>query len=123
MPNGLGFAKALRRSMTDAERLIWMHLRAGRFGEWKFRRQVPLGPYVVDFVCFRARLVVELDGGQHVERADYDSARTAWLDANGFRVIRFWNHDALLRTDDVLAAIWDVLSPSPQPLSRKGRGA
>jgi very-short-patch-repair endonuclease len=116
MPNGLGFAKVLRRSMTDTERLIWSHVRAGRFGEWKFRRQVPLGPYIVDFVCFRARLIVELDGGQHVDRAEYDADRTAGLEARGFRVIRFWNHDVLLRTDDVLAAIWAALDPSPPPL-------
>ena len=68
-------------------------------------------------------LIVELDGGQHVERAPYDSARTAWLSAQGLRVIRFWNDDVLVRTDDVLAAIWEALAPSPQPLSRKGRGA
>jgi len=123
MPNGLGFAKALRRSMTDAERLIWMHLRAGCFGEWKFRRQVPLGPYIVDFVCFKARLIVELDGGQHAEQGAYDAARTAWLQARGFRVIRFWNHDVLLRTDKVLGAIWDALAPSPQPLPHEGGGA
>jgi very-short-patch-repair endonuclease len=109
--------------MTDSERLIWTHLRAGRFGDWKFRRQVPLGPYIVDFVCFKARLIVELDGGQHVDRADYDAARTAWLEARGFSVIRFWNSDALAFTDDVLAAIWESLAPSPQPLSHEGRGA
>jgi very-short-patch-repair endonuclease len=122
-PNRLGFAKVLRRSMTDAERLIWMHLRAARFGEWKFRRQVPLGPYIVDFVCFKARLIVEIDGGQHVERAHYDDARTAWLASQGLRVIWFWNDDVLIRTDDVLAAIWEALAPSPPPLSHEGRGA
>ncbi len=70
MPKRLEFARTLRKTMTDAERALWFHLRAKRFQGWKFRRQQPIGNYVVDFVCFEACLIIELDGGQHTEEAD-----------------------------------------------------
>src|SRR5260221_493475 len=82
-------AKELRSQMTGAEQRLWYHLRAGRFQGWKFRRQVPLGRYVVDFLCEEARLVVEVDGGQHAERLEQDSARTQWLAAQGYAIVRF----------------------------------
>jgi adenine-specific DNA-methyltransferase len=72
---------------------------------WKFRRQIGIGPYIADFVCSEARLVLEIDGSQHVERADYDEQRTAAIEALGYRVLRLWNHDVLARTDQVLDAI------------------
>ena len=96
--------------MTDAEQRLWYHLRAGRFQGWKFRRQVPLGPYVVDFLCEQARLIVEVDGGQHAELIERDLARTEWLIAQGYEVIRFWNNDVLTNTDGVLATLSPALS-------------
>ena len=90
---------------------------------YKFKRQVIIGPYIVDFVCFEARLVIEADGGQHVEQAVDDKRRTALLESKGFRVIRFWNHDILQNIDSVLEDIHKQLmnTPSPQP-SPSGRG-
>src|SRR3954465_11451881 len=96
-------AKSLRAETTDAERLLWRHLRGHRFEGRKFKRQEPLGAYIVDFVCHDARLIIEIDGGQHVEQAAYDEKRTAFLAAQGYRVIRFWNNEVLGQTDDVLA--------------------
>ena len=111
------FAKALRQNMTDAERLLWKHLRAHRYMGQKFRRQQPIGPYIVDFVHFGARLIVECDGGQHNENPA-DKRRDAWLQAQGFHVLRFWNHDILNRTESVLSTIFNILTP----LSPRGRG-
>ena len=109
-------AKALRRSMTDAERRIWYHVRAHRFQNFSFRRQVPIGPYIVDFVCHSGKVIVELDGGQHFE-ADHlakDARRDAYLAALGFRVMRFSNIDVLTNTTGVLemiaAALGDGMS-------------
>nr|WP_295441605.1 endonuclease domain-containing protein [uncultured Thiodictyon sp.] len=120
-----GFAKALRQNMTDAEQLLWRNLRAHRLDGQKFRRQQPIGPYVVDFVHFGARLIVEADGGQH-NGSDSDSARDVWLREQGFKVIRFWNSDILSNPDGVLSSILEALQPSspplPRPLSREGRG-
>ena len=104
-------AKALRRSMTDAERRIWYHVRAHRFQNFSFRRQVPIGPYILDFVCHAAKLIVELDGGQHFE-ADHlakDPRRDAYLASLGYRVVRFNNLDVLTNTTDVLEMIAAVL--------------
>jgi very-short-patch-repair endonuclease len=91
--------------MTDAERRLWYFLRGSRFQGWKFRRQVPMGPYVADFLCERARLVVEVDGGQHGDNVKRDEARTRWLEARGYRVVRYWNNDVLGNTDGVLTAL------------------
>ncbi|MDX1442345.1 MAG: endonuclease domain-containing protein [Gammaproteobacteria bacterium] len=102
------FAKQLRRNMTDAERKLWRHLRAHRMLGQKFRRQQPLGPYIVDFVHFGARLVVEADGGQHNE-SNHDAVRDAWLKSQGYRVLHFWNNDILNETEAVLAAILNTL--------------
>lgn len=105
--------------MTDAERLLWRHLRGRRFERWKFRRQHQLSNYIVDFVCLAAGIVIELDGGQHLENAKNDEKRTAALKALGFRVVRFWNDDVLIRTDAVLDEILNALSkvpPHPNPL-------
>ena len=88
-------ARRLRKESTDAERAMWRLLRNRLFADRKFRRQVPVGPYVVDFVCFEERLIVELDGGHHQRREDYDGERTRWLTSQGFRVIRFWNNQVL----------------------------
>jgi len=113
-------ARQLRRNQTDAERKLWSRLRAAQLGV-KFRRQHPVAGYYADFCCIEHRLIVELDGGQHVEQQAYDEQRTKDLQAAGFRVLRFWNDDALLRTDDVLAAIVQALGelPSTHPLPRQ----
>lgn len=107
-------AKTLRGAMTDAERRLWYRLRAHRFAGVKFKRQAPIGPYVVDFICFGGRLVVEVDGGQHSENAS-DETRDAWLDKEGYRVLRFWNDDVLKRTDAVLEEIASALKNTPLP--------
>ncbi|MFN7644366.1 MAG: endonuclease domain-containing protein [Burkholderiales bacterium] len=111
-------ARCLRQTMTDAEQALWYHLRAGRFGGFKFRRQHPLPPYVVDFVCLSQWLVVELDGSQHSPSVDAERDRS--LERAGFRLLRFWNDDVLIQTEAVLAQIWSALhdrtlSPTPLP--------
>jgi very-short-patch-repair endonuclease len=113
--------RKLRSHTTDAEQNLWYHLRAGRMQGLKWRRQHPLHPHVVDFYCHELQLVVELDGGQHGEAVD--AARTAALERQGLRVLRFWNHQVLLEMDAVLDAIWNcvgarTLSPSPSPGGR-----
>ena len=115
------FAKDLRTRMTDAERLLWKHLRAHRLNGQKFRRQQPIGPYIVDFVHLGARLIVEADGGQHNDSAT-DQVRDAWLKAEGYRVLRFWNNDILQNPDAVLEEIFKAVSPSPCPSPLKGEG-
>ena len=82
-------ARDLRKNSTDAERHLWYHLRANRLG-FKFKRQVRIGAYVVDFVCLEKRLIIELDGGQHMDNQIYDTKRTEWLMAHRFKVLRFW---------------------------------
>jgi very-short-patch-repair endonuclease len=101
------FARKLRREQTDVERKLWFALRDRQFHGFKFRRQQPIGPYVVDFVCFEAKLVIELDGEQHGDAAHdaYDRARTERLAADGFRVIRFWNNEMSENFDGVLEGI------------------
>ncbi|MBY0520316.1 MAG: endonuclease domain-containing protein [Sphingomonas sp.] len=121
-------SRALRRDATEAEALLWSRLRAGRMQGWKFRRQVPIGPYIADFICSKAKLVLELDGSQHADQVAYDTRRTAFLVAQGYRVRRFWNNDVLHRIDSVLTAILAALDEPPLPgasrlsLSPAGRG-
>lgn len=113
------FARGLRHRMTDAERALWRHVRGRRFRNWKFRRQHVIGDFIVDFVCLEARLIVELDGGQHVDRSLQDAERTRTLECEGFRVLRFWNDDVLIHIDAVLETILanlEQLSPHPNPL-------
>jgi len=113
------FASSLRRNMTDAEQLLWRHLRAHRLCGRKFRRQQPLAPYVVDFVHFGARLVIEADGGQH-NHSVHDVHRDAWLREQGFRVLRFWNNEILQSHEAVLSVILAALSPGPSPAGGEG---
>jgi very-short-patch-repair endonuclease len=114
-------AKTLRKNMTEAERRLWYYLRAHRFGGYKFKRQVPVGPYVVDFACLSYRLVLEIDGGQHAD-CRRDAVRGAWLKRDGFQVPRFWNNEVLQQTSSVLQVIVQTLqdierkSPSPGAL-------
>jgi len=100
-------ARSLRRDQTEAEARLWEALRAGRLEGWKWRRQVPVGPFIVDFLCLEAALVVELDGGIHAERADRDARRDAYLRTRGLQVLRFWNSELSGRFDHVC---WTILS-------------
>ena len=105
-------AQKLRAEPTDAERVLWVRLRRRQVLGYKFRRQQPLGPYIVDFVCLEKRLVVEVDGSQHQEQRTYDEARTRWLESQGYRVLRFWNNEVLAETDKVIELIAKRLEDS-----------
>ena len=108
-------ARSLRHRMTDAERKLWYLLRNRRFADAKFRRQVPVGPYVADFLSFEKRVVVEVDGGQHAGKTS-DAARDKWFRSQGFTVVRFWNNDVLTNLEGVftqLAAIVERDTPHP----------
>ena len=125
--NLLKNAKALRRNLTEAEQRLWYYLRAHRFMGKKFKRQKPLGRYVVDFVCLEEKLIIELDGGQHAEAVEYDHQRDAWLRSQGYTVLRFWNNEMLNETEGVLERIrvalfvGNTLSPAPLPLAGEGK--
>jgi len=124
--------RSLRTFCTDAEKLLWSNLRGRRLEDAKFRRQMWLGNYIVDFVCLDRRLVIEADGGQHAEQQEYDDRRTAFLAQQGYRVLRFWNNDVRDNLDGVLTSIMNALKEEPSPsqasglgpsLSPEGRGA
>jgi len=102
------FVRKLRSSMTDAETRLWFHLRKRQLNGYRFRRQHPVGRFVADFACLEARLVVELDGSQHLD-SHQDENRKAVMRASGFRTVRFWNDDVLLRTSQVLEKILKAL--------------
>jgi len=106
--------------MTDAERFLWSKLRRRSLGV-KFRRQEPLGPFIVDFVCYEKRLVIEVDGGQHARQRMRDQERDRVLQGMGFRILRFWNPEVLHNIDGVLQKILEALeSPSPQSPPTRG---
>ena len=98
-------ARQLRRDSTEAERVLWELLRNRQLGGHKFRRQTPIGPFFVDFVCMESRLIVELDGSQHQQQAQYDAERTQALESEGFRVKRFWNSEILTDLESVADSI------------------
>ena len=102
-------ARELRRDATDAERRLWSALRDRRLRGYRFRRQHPIGDFIADFACTRHCLIVEADGGQHADN-EADHRRTAWLEAEGWRVLRFWNNDVLANTDGVIETILRELS-------------
>ena len=119
------FSKSLRKRATNTEELPWRHLRAKRFGGLKFRRQQPIGTYIVDFVCFEEKIIVELDGGQHglPEEMNHDNKRNEWFEAQGYKVLRFWDNEVLKNTRAVLEVIWKhcLNHPPLNPLpSREG---
>ena len=115
-----GQARKLRKTPTDAEKVLWKHLRLRQVEGHKFRRQQPLGPYIVDFVCLDRKLIVEVDGGQHLEQSASDAKRTAWLEGRGFRLLRYWNDQVLKEPEAVTEAIWNAFK-SPRPtLPHKG---
>jgi very-short-patch-repair endonuclease len=122
----MDFARQLRREMADAEHFLWHHLRNRALMGRKFRRQFPVGPYITDFACIEAKLVVEIDGGQHAG-LQYDRARTAVIESYGYGVLRFWNTEVLVDIEAVLSAIYMYLDlqsgPHPNPSPAGGRGA
>jgi very-short-patch-repair endonuclease len=102
-------AKELHRNMSPAEEKLWQHLRAHQMGDVHFRNQHAIGNYIVDFCAPRKKLIIELDGSQHLEQQEYDEERTKYLETRGYRVLRFWNNDVLNDMDAVLKVIWDAL--------------
>ena len=120
------YARKLRRNSTRAEALLWRRLKAGQLDGIKIRRQQPIGNFIVDFVSFEKRIVIELDGGQHAITKSRDNDRDRWLVDKGFITMRFWNNDVFENLDGVLAVIRQKCiartSPSPDP-SRQGRGS
>ena len=107
-------ARELRREATEAERVLWGALRNRQLDGHKFRRQTPIGPFIVDFVCMERRLIVEVDGGQHDERREYDEERSAALMSEGFRVVRYWNSEVLSDVEAVADSILlELGGPSP----------
>ena len=107
-PDVQATARRLRRPQTPAEARLWAHLRGQQVDGLKFRRQHPIGRFITDFYCATAHLIVELDGESHEDRQEYDTERTAWLTAQGYRVIRFTNEDVHQRLEMVLQTIWQV---------------
>ena len=112
--------------MTDAEALMWKMLRSRRIADVKFRRQHPIGRYILDFYCHEKKLCIELDGAQHMEAESYDEQRAAWLKAQGIKVLRFWNNQMLAETESVMEAIYNELvltrAPANTPLPQAGEG-
>jgi very-short-patch-repair endonuclease len=118
-----GIAKSLRKNNTDVERLLWNHLKTRQLEDIKFRRQQPIGRYIVDFVSFEKKIVIEIDGSQHSVEKNRDEERDNWLGLQGFKVLRFWNNELLENMEGVLEVIRDhcLLHPPLNPLpSREG---
>jgi very-short-patch-repair endonuclease len=101
-------ARQMRKAMTPAEQLLWLALRGKQLGV-RFRRQAPIGPYIVDFVCFEKRLIVELDGEYHAYTAEQDEVRQRWLESQGFEVVRLGNRLVLTQLEDVVAVLLDAI--------------
>ncbi|NOT66632.1 MAG: endonuclease domain-containing protein [Methylotenera sp.] len=124
MPHkNIEFAKALRTNQTDAELKVWQAVRASRLLNFKFRRQVLIGNFIVDFVCFEKKLIIEIDGGQHLE-SEKDLTRDAKLNAQGYQVLRFWNNEVMQNFEGVLSVIVQKLqtaTPLPSPLPQGER--
>jgi type I restriction enzyme S subunit len=118
-------ARELRKAQTPEEHDLWQQLRAKRFSGFKFRRQQVIGNYIVDFVCFDQKLVIELDGSQHADAKERDESRDRWLSEQGFRVLRFWNNEWMAQAESVLETIWSALHkqpPLPNPSPTRGEG-
>jgi very-short-patch-repair endonuclease len=117
-------ARTLRREMTDAEKILWKHLRAKQIDGFKFRRQEQIGRFIADFVCYETKIIIEADGGQHATEKQKDDERTAWLNSQGFTVLRFWNNEILTNIEGVLEVIRNACCPPPpQPSPTKGGGS
>jgi len=113
-PKIFGHAKELRRNMSPAETKLWQHLRAHQMGDVHFRNQHAIGNYIVDFCAPRRKLIIELDGSQHLEQQEYDNERTKYLETRGYQVLRFWNNDVMNNTEIVLQVIWNALKNEDQ---------
>jgi len=118
----LANAKALRINQTEAENRLWYHLIAHRFMELKFKRQKPMGHYIVDFVCEERHLIIEVDGGQHSDRVGYDQYRDSWLRSQRYTVLRFWNNEVMQQLESVLERVRLAVTLSPSPSPASGRG-
>ena len=118
-------ARMLRRKMTDAEKKLWQMLRSRQTEGYRFRRQVPLGRFIVDFVCHEAKLIVEIDGGQHDPSSELEASRTRFLESEGYRVLWFWNNEVLDNPEGVHSVIAENFtgSPPPKPSPLKGISA
>ncbi len=114
-------ARDLRKASTDAERLLWRHLKAKQLEGLKFRRQEQIGRFIVDFVCYEKSLIIEADGGQHALEREKDEERTLWLNAQGFKVLRFWNHEILTNIEGVLEVVRGSGHSLDAPLLMPGR--
>src|SRR5665213_328929 len=110
-------ARRLRRELTPAERILWTELRGRRFAGLKFRRQHPFGPFILDFYCAEASLVVEIDGESHVGKEPADKGRQSWLEAHGLTVVRFWNNEVYDDHEAVVEAIWRLCDAHRRPVS------
>ena len=121
------YARRLRQSQTEAERKLWVRVRDRGLGGLKFPRQHSIGPFIADFCCTEAKVIVELDGGHHALKKESDTARTKFLEAHGYRVLRFWDNEVLSSIDSVLQRILSTLGvghgPSPYPLPKGERGS
>ncbi len=108
-------ARNLRKSSTESEKLLWKHLRLKQLEGLKFRRQQPIGNYIVDFVCFSKRIIIELDGGQHAIEENKDCERDRWLKSQGFTILRFWNNEVMSNTESILELIRKICLRYPPP--------
>lgn len=113
-------ARQLRRAQTDAEKKLWSRLRGGQLCGIKFRRQFPIGPFFADFCSPKEFLIIELDGSQHLDMLDRDQRRSEFLESLGYRVVRFWDNDALASTDEVIGKIRDLLKDPHPPRATRG---
>ena len=118
----VNIARNLRKSSTEAEKHLWRYLRRKQLEEFKFRRQEPIGKYIVDFVNFERKIVIELDGGQHATEKAKDEERDKWLKGQGFEILRFWDNDVFKNTEGILEVIRRklLLAPHPDPLPQSG---
>ena len=130
MKPNIRLAKKLRKGSTETENFLWRYLKAKRFEGYKFRRQEPIGKYIVDFVCFEKRIVIECDGGQHSFQIREDRSRDEWFRMQGYQVLRFWDNEVFQKTESILQVIWEACQkqlsllnlPLSPALSHKGRG-
>jgi very-short-patch-repair endonuclease len=117
-------AQQLRKNQTRAEWILWQKIRRRQLAGFRFQRQVPIGKFIADFMCYEAKLIIELDGGQHADddAKAYDANRTAWLQEQGYKVLRFWNNQVLNQIESVIETILQEIPPS-QPSPARGEGA
>jgi very-short-patch-repair endonuclease len=115
--NKIHFARNLRKKSTEAERHLWKKLRSKQFMGLKFRRQQPVGEFIVDFICFERKIIIEVDGSQHLSSADYDRKRDHWLESQGFTIFRFFNNEILSNISGVMECLYKFIMDHP-PLSR-----